>query len=121
MGEATLEFQVKNSENPSIDHVYNFPNPFSTRTQFQFETNISGSELEVQIRIQSISGKVVRTIGQKIKPNGYRIDNINWDGKDDFGNPLANGVYLYRVHVSSSDPSGSVKKSSDYQKLLILR
>ncbi|MBL0259489.1 MAG: type IX secretion system sortase PorU [Saprospiraceae bacterium] len=121
LGEATLEFQVKNSENPSIDHVYNFPNPFSTRTQFQFETNISGSELEVQIRIQSISGKVVRTIGQKIKPNGYRIDNINWDGKDDFGNPLANGVYLYRVHVSSSDPSGSVKKSSDYQKLLILR
>jgi flagellar hook assembly protein FlgD len=78
----------------------NYPNPFSTSTRFVF--TITGSELPTYFKIQimTITGKVVREIlGDELGPLhiGRNVTDYAWDGKDEFGDQLANGVYFYRV------------------------
>lgn len=83
-----------------ITQMMNYPNPFSTSTRFVF--TLTGDEIpdDLQIQIMTISGKVVREINEsELGPIqiGRNITEFAWDGKDAFGDPLANGVYLYRV------------------------
>jgi flagellar hook assembly protein FlgD len=80
--------------------MLNYPNPFTTSTAFVF--TITGSQVPQNIRIQilTVSGKVVREITKdELGPLhiGRNITDYKWDGTDQFGQPLANGVYLYRV------------------------
>lgn len=121
MGSANIEFNVLNKDAVSIDRVYNYPNPFSKHTQFQFETNWTGIPLEINIYIQTITGKLVKTITKRITPDGYRITNLDWDGKDDFGSDLANGVYVYQIKINGELDGEIIKKQSKIEKLLILK
>jgi len=96
----TIHFEVINK--PAITNVMNWPNPFSTRTHFVF--TLTGSEIPEDFRIQilTITGRVVREITkEELGPIhiGRNITTYAWDGRDQFGDPLANGVYLYRVIV----------------------
>jgi flagellar hook assembly protein FlgD len=53
----------------------------------------------------NISGKVVREITESELGSiriGRNITEYAWDGRDEFGDLLANGVYLYRVYVSTA-------------------
>lgn len=95
-----INFQVINK--PAITHVMNWPNPFSTKTHFVF--TLTGSEVPEDIRIQimTVTGRVVREITrEELGPIhiGRNITTYAWDGRDQFGDQLANGVYLYRVIV----------------------
>jgi flagellar hook assembly protein FlgD len=85
-----------------IEHVYNYPNPFTTKTSFQFEHNQSCNNLDVQIQVFTISGKLVKSINKTVNTIGFRIEGIEWDGKDDFGDNLAKGVYIYRLSVKNN-------------------
>jgi len=83
-----------------ITQLLNFPNPFSTSTRFVF--TLTGDRIpdDILIQIMTISGKVVREITEgEIGPIqiGRNITEFAWDGKDQFGDALANGVYLYRM------------------------
>lgn len=84
----------------TITDIFNYPNPFSTSTKFVF--TLTGSELpeELSIQILTITGKLVRVINMVELGNvhiGRNITEYSWDGKDMFGDQLANGVYFYRV------------------------
>jgi hypothetical protein len=84
----------------TITHMMNYPNPFSTSTRFVF--TLTGSEVpdDIIIQIMTVSGKVVREITEDelgLIQIGRNITEFAWDGTDEFGDPLANGVYLYRV------------------------
>lgn len=86
----------------SITYLMNYPNPFSTSTRFVF--TLTGSEVpdDLIIQIMTISGKVVREITEsQFGPIyiGRNISEYAWDGTDEFGDRLANGVYLYRVKI----------------------
>ena len=115
--ESSINFTVKVKENIALDHVLNYPNPFTTKTSFFFEHNQVCSELEVQIQIFTISGKVVKTINQTVNTIGFRSNGIDWDGKDDFGDQLAKGVYIYRLIVKSS--TGEIAEKTE--KLVLLK
>jgi hypothetical protein len=83
-----------------ITHLMNYPNPFSTSTRFVF--TLTGNDVpdDIIIQIMTVTGKVVREITEdQLGPIqiGRNITEYAWDGKDEFGDPLANGVYLYRV------------------------
>ena len=96
--EYKISFEVINSS--AITHMMNYPNPFSSSTQFVF--TLTGSKIpdEIQIQIMSVTGKVVREISEDELGTiriGRNITDFAWDGKDDFGDQLANGVYLYKV------------------------
>jgi hypothetical protein len=114
---ATLRFVVENKEEPMLSHVLNYPNPFTTSTSFMFEHNQSCSSLEVQVQVMTISGKLVKTIQQTIPTQGFRVEGIQWDGRDDYGDQLAKGVYIYRINVRT--PEGLTAEK--IEKLAILR
>ena len=115
--EDNTEFIVASSAKLALQHVFNYPNPFTTNTQFMFEHNRPGEELNVMIQIFSVSGKLIKTIRQELVSTGYRVDNIRWDGLDDYGDKIGKGVYVYKVNVQDAE-GGS---ANQFQKLVVLR
>lgn len=116
-GESYTEFIVAESEEFVLSHVLNYPNPFTTYTEFSFEHNQVCSFLNVQIQVFTVSGKLVKTINTVSNTSGFRIDPIAWNGLDDYGDQLARGVYVYKVKVRA--PSG--EKVEKFEKLVILK
>ncbi|KOY86652.1 hypothetical protein AD998_11315 [bacterium 336/3] len=115
----------------SVTNVLPYPNPFSGSTRFVF--TLTGSEVpqEMKIQILTVSGKVVREITQSELGAiriGNNISQFAWNGTDEFGDRLANGVYLYRIimklngqeikHRNTKADKGFKK---GYGKLYILR
>ena len=93
-----IRFQVINES--TITNFLPYPNPFSTSVRFVFTLTGSSVPDELKIQIMTISGTVVREVTQdEIGPLriGSNMTDFAWDGKDEFGDQLANGVYLYRV------------------------
>ncbi|MCW3126448.1 MAG: hypothetical protein JWO03_2106 [Bacteroidetes bacterium] len=115
--EDNTEFVVASSAKLALKHVYNYPNPFTTRTQFMFEHNHPGQELKIQVQIYSVSGRLIKTIQEDVIATGYRIDDIRWDGLDDYGDKIGKGVYVYKLHVK--DQQGNT--ADQFQKLVVLR
>jgi flagellar hook assembly protein FlgD len=108
---------VSNNREGKLDKVYNYPNPFSTRTQFMFEHNLPNQLLDVDITIYTVTGKVVKRIHEQRISSGTRINDIAWDGRDEWGDRLGNGVYLYKITVRSAGGLQATK----LEKLVILR
>jgi hypothetical protein len=115
--EAYTEFVVAESAELALNHVLNYPNPFTTKTSFFFEHNKPCNTLNVQIQIFTVSGKLVKTLDRTVLCEGYRIDDITWDGRDDFGDPIGRGVYVYRLKVRAADGTSAEK----YEKLVLLK
>lgn len=112
-----IQFIVVGDDALSLTHVLNYPNPFSTYTQFWFSHNRPYEPLEVQVQVMTITGKVVWTKNQTITTEGFLSREITWDGKDDFGDRIGKGVYIYKLTVKSSLTN---KKAEKYEKLVIL-
>jgi hypothetical protein len=88
---------------PMISNLLNYPNPFTTSTAFVF--TVTGSEVPQNMKIQvlTVTGKIVREITREelgLIHIGRNITEYKWDGNDQFGQRLANGVYLYRFVTS---------------------
>ena len=113
----TIEFVVVDESDLSLMNVYNYPNPFTSSTEFMFEHPFSCNQLDLQIQIYTVSGKLVKSINETINTEGFRVNNIFWNGKDSFGDQLAKGVYIYRVVVNDINGSSAEKT----EKLVILR
>ncbi|MFL5746554.1 MAG: C25 family cysteine peptidase, partial [Niastella sp.] len=101
---------------PMISNVLNYPNPFSTSTAFVF--TITGSEVPQNVRVQilTVTGKIVREITMnELGPLhiGRNITEYKWNGTDQYGDKLANGVYLYRVITSMNGKTMEKYKSKD--------
>jgi hypothetical protein len=114
--EAVTDFIVANSSELVIEHIFNYPNPFSTNTSFYFDHNQPFVNLDVLIQVFTVSGKHIKTIETNVLTTGYRSEPIVWDGKDEYGDKLAKGVYVYKVKVKS--PTGAVVDK--FEKLVIL-
>ena len=114
--EATLEFVVVKKEEITIKHLLNFPNPFTTRTEFYFEHNQVFNNLETKVEIYTVSGKLVKTIYQNVNTFAFRSEGIEWDGRDEYGDKLARGVYVYRLSIKTPDG----EKANKIEKLVIL-
>ncbi|HEV7332981.1 MAG TPA: C25 family cysteine peptidase [Flavisolibacter sp.] len=125
-------FQVINKA--MISNMLNYPNPFTTSTAFVF--TLTGSEVPQNIRIQilTVTGKIVREITKEELGSlhiGRNITEFKWDGTDQYGQKLGNGVYLYRVitnqHGKSLDKYTSSGDATDkyfnkgYGKMYLMR
>ena len=116
--EKNTQFMVSASAEMALSHVLNYPNPFTTHTEFWFEHNQASATLQVQIQIFSIAGHLVKTINTTIDGSErYKPNPIAWDGKDDFGDAIGRGVYVYRLKVQSDDGHFAEK----IEKLVILK
>ena len=115
--ETSISFTVAEKQSISLEHVLNYPNPFTTKTQFFFEHNQVCESLETQIQIFTVSGRLVKTINQSVRTQGFRTEGIDWDGRDDFGDQIAKGVYVYKLSVKN--PNGD--RAEKLQKLVLLK
>jgi len=115
--EGFTEFVVAGAAEMALEHVLNYPNPFTTRTMFMFEHNQACEALSVQIQVFTVSGKMVKTINSVVRTEGFRSEPIEWDGLDDFGDSIGRGVYIYRLKVSTPDGASA----EQFEKLVILR
>ncbi|MEL6864620.1 MAG: C25 family cysteine peptidase [Bacteroidota bacterium] len=131
-GDIDYKIAFKVITEQTISNVMNYPNPFSTATRFLY--TLTGEEAPAQFKIQilTVSGRIVREITQdELGPLrvGTHLTDFVWDGTDEFGNRLANGVYLYRVSAKKSNgedyelfQSGADKFfKNGFGKLVILR
>ena len=114
--EKTIEFTVVKDQEVRIENLVNYPNPFTTKTEFIFQHNQSGVVMDVKLEVYTISGKLVKSIDKMIVNDGFVSKDIRWDGKDDFGDRIGKGVYMYKLQVRSANGSTSEK----IEKLVIL-
>lgn len=78
-----------------LREVYNFPNPTSGDTRFFGEL---GDDAEVQIKLFTVTGREIQRLGPlRLTPARFQSEGIAWDGRDADGDPLGNGIYLYKV------------------------
>ncbi len=111
----TVYFSVVSGDDLEIRDVYNYPNPFSGNTTFTFQRN-QINDAEVRVKIYTVSGRLIREI-----ENYHTTDKfvrIPWDGRDQDGNIIANGTYLYKIIVKNLD--GNFTKSV-LGKLAVIR
>lgn len=99
----------------TITDVLNYPNPFSTKTHFVF--TLTGGRVPdyMKIQIMTITGKVVKEItNAELGPIrvGRNITEYYWNGTDQYGDRLANGIYLYRVIAKIDGQSISKRETA---------
>jgi hypothetical protein len=102
------------SNEAKILYVYNYPNPSSGETYFTFK--LTQVPDEIQIKIFTIAGRLVREFKLTASDLKFDFNKIYWDGRDEDGDVLANGVYLYKVIMKAGDKSEEVT-----QKLAIVK
>lgn len=117
----------------SVSNMLPYPNPFSTACRFAYTLTGSEPPRFFKIQIFTTSGKVVREITQDELGTlqiGKHLTNYVWDGTDEFGDRLANGVYLYRVIAKKADGTDFETKTENavdgffnqgFGKLVIMR
>jgi hypothetical protein len=114
--EKEIYFWVTGQEIPSARQVKNIPNPLRTDTKFVFSsTNMTG-DINAEILIYSMTGELVKTIQQEFGESAGEVQVIPWDGNDENGRPLSNGIYPYRLILQGSNGSFQVS-----QKVVIIR
>ncbi|HET8809870.1 MAG TPA: type IX secretion system sortase PorU [Flavobacteriaceae bacterium] len=114
---AEIQFIVAGDGELKITHVLNYPNPFHNYTEFWFNHNRPFEPLKVQVQVFTVTGKVVWTKNQVITTTGFLSREITWNGRDDFGDLIGKGVYVYKLTVKSTLTNDKVEK---FEKLVIL-
>jgi len=116
------EFVVATDEQSALTDVLTFPNPFSESTCFEFKHNFSNQELDIQIQIYNVAGRLEKVIEERIFADGNVVEGANcirWDGRNESGGDLAKGLYLYQIKVR---PVGEDRLGeSSFEKLVILK
>lgn len=87
------KFKVKNSL--ELIEFYNYPNPMKDETDFTFKLTSIPDELK--INIYTIAGRKIKEIQLQPSQLKYDFNTIHWNGRDDDGNKIANGIYLCKV------------------------
>jgi len=107
LDKAIAETTVESSLPESYELLQNYPNPFNPETEIRFqlpETN------HVVLRIFNTLGQEIRTLANGQYEAGYH--SVHWDSKDNNGNPVSSGVYLYQLHAGNF---------SQVKKMILLR
>lgn len=115
--ETILHFIVANNEKLQLSHVLNYPNPFTTHTNFWFEHNQPGLDLHCRVEIFTLSGKQIKTLTQTINTPGTRSIELSWDGRDEWGEKVGRGIYIYRLAVKTANG----KNASQWGKMALLQ
>jgi len=113
---AELAFQMTTGAGGRLlGSVYNMPNPVERETHFLVELARSA---DVEITIYAATGRVVRRLSETgvSRERGRRV-GVAWDGRDDDGDGLANGVYFYRV--VAREPGGG--RDERIERLVVFR
>ena len=124
----TLNFIVKDEREQHliVKKLLNWPNPFTNKTYVQFEHNCNAI-LEVNVQVYTITGKLVKTIHSIVTAEpyleGFRTPRtaIGWDGKDDFGDAVGKGTYLFKIVARSQNQDQCKGSATAIEKMVLLK
>ena len=125
---STLNFIVKDESEKKliVNRLLNWPNPFTNKTYVQFEHNCDDI-LDVNVQIYTITGKIVRTLSATVSAEksleGFRTPRqaIEWDGKDDFGDTVAKGTYIFKIFARSQNQEKCTGGATSVEKMVLLK
>lgn len=117
--EKKITFKVADSDDIVISNVYNYPNPMHQTTRFLFEHNQPGNQLDISLRIYTLSGRPVALLeDSRVFPTSQ--GSLEWLGFDNDNDRLATGTYIYVLKVTAETSKG--RRSKDVlEKLVIIR
>jgi hypothetical protein len=99
--QAEITFRVTEENEIRIEHLRNYPNPFQDRTEFVFEHNRAGEDLEINIELFTSTGMLVKQMNYVIENSPSRISDIFWDTRQQNGSNLLGGLFIMRIGVRS--------------------
>lgn len=99
--------QCAGSGKSSITHLRIFPNPLTQSATIKYELTTPS---HITLRVYDVTGRAVRTLIDAEKQSG--IKTVNWDGKDDYGREVSNGIYFCRLQTDNS---------TEAKKVIVLR
>ena len=111
--ELDISFAEVDSDDPMADAPGvnilkgNYPNPFNPTTTISYTMPASG---DVKLNVYNLRGQLVRSLVNEAKTAGSH--KVVWDGKDDRGNTMASGIYLYRLETG---------KHSETRKMMLMK
>ena len=108
-----VELEIFSSQKPEIADVMNYPNPFSDSTYICY--SLYGTTGKTRIKIFTLSGKLVKEIESESSETGFH--SVIWDGEDQDGHRVANGVYIYKVVAQNQGQ----KEVGAYGKAVVMR
>ena len=111
--DALTEFDFVKQSECDLKNVMNVPNPMSEKTEFTFEL-YNDKAAQITLRIYTVSGRQIRTLQPGLMDVGF--NSLHWNGLDDDGDRLANGLYLYKITAKENN-----EKAEKIGKLLIAR
>ncbi len=114
--EYTLLCKVIKQDTIKIVRLFNYPNPVYHSTLFSFSLEGPYAGSRVDLNILTVEGQAVRTLTKAINEKGLRSIEIEWNGRDEKGNRLGRGVYIYQLTIMSK----TGKMTRKVQKLIIL-
>ncbi len=98
--EKQVTFTTASAQDLTIANVVNYPNPFEDETTFTFQFQSPNGIADATIKVYTVTGRLIRQIEDFARPG---FNKIPWDGRDEDGNLLANGVYLYKIVINDGE------------------
>jgi hypothetical protein len=92
-----------------------YPNPTSGPARFTFLLTRAAT---VSVKIFTIAGRLVRVL--PAVACGFDYNQIEWDGRDKDGQPLANGVYLYKLDAQAIGATAADRRSASFRDKFIV-
>ena len=114
--EYTILCKVIKQDTVKVTRLYNYPNPVSNSTLFSFSLEGPYAGTRADLKILTVEGQAVRTLTKAINEASLRSIEIEWNGRDEKGNRLGKGVYIYQLTIMSK----TGKITQKVQKLIIL-
>ena len=112
---SSVVFQVVPRGELQLKEVLNYPNPFSKTTTFTFQVSHSSM---ITVKIYTVDGRLIQRLSGFWAEPGFNM--ISWNGEDEVGDAVSNGVYIYRVEARA-DIEGKVKTVNALNKLMVYR
>jgi hypothetical protein len=94
----TVTLHLTLDEELDVSDLFNFPNPFTDATEFVYTLSVPA---DVMITIYTLNGVKVRVLEAFAGQAGFQ--RLPWDGRDQFGDQIANGAYLYYFRAETLD------------------
>ncbi len=92
---AVVSLEENSQVFPTFVLEQNFPNPFNPSTTINYELEIANADL-AKLTIFNVLGQKVRDFSLT-QPKG----SVTWNGTDNFGNGVSNGIYFYRLEAAN--------------------
>lgn len=101
-GVSSIAFKVADSHLMVLEDPLCSPNPVTDAAGFSFGHNQIGNNMDVQIRIFDMMGRLVAVLNDQVFGTSTRTNPIYWNGRASNGSKLSSGLYVYNIIVTNS-------------------